>query len=120
MPALDTFISGGVIHISDRNKAKPVKTLCGQALDKPTIRYLELAENFDRADCKVCRSSYFEEAWNGEVRTETDSSNVVEEPETSNLNEVARFQAEQMDQPRRALFGNLSVPVNEHKQEQSE
>lgn len=125
MPAIDNLFGNGAIHISDRNKKHPVATLCGQALDKETIRYFENVDNFDQATCKVCRKSFFDEAWNGEANTRSDSTNVQDTPAEEAVQEPAQAQSQtqalveptvEADRPRSTLFGGLKTPVNSHSQ----
>lgn len=111
MPAIDNLFGNGAIHIADRNKKKPVATLCGQALDKETIRYFESADNFDQATCKVCRKSFFDEAWNGEANSRTDSTNIQDPPVED---QQQGQQEENPAPPARRLFEGLSVPINSH------
>jgi hypothetical protein len=117
MPALDSLISGGAIHISDRNKATPIKTLCGQALDKPTTRYLINAENFEKADCKVCRMSFFNETWTGEAEPEKEpDAEPVQEQAQEPISDAAAIDTIlDAQKPRTTLFGNLAIPINKHE-----
>lgn len=117
MPALDALIGSGAIHIADQNKQKPIKTLCGQALDKESTRYFLKSEGFALATCKVCCGIYFDQNWLGEEKTPESS-----EPASNS----APASEEALDDPpalqRRALFSNLTVPVNSHapKEEQTD
>ena len=110
MPALDALLGGKntAFHIADQNKLNPVKTLCGQPLDKETTRYWSAPENFERADCKVCRGIYFDETWTGEQRVLTgpisESNGQENQQEPDPPVEAVR------------LFGNLQPPINEHPQ----
>lgn len=106
MPAIDNLFGNGAIHIADRNKKKPVATLCGQALDKETIRYFEDVTNFDQATCKVCRKSFFDEDWG--KNDETQSS------EIPRVEPAHQQQQEDPAPPAKRLFGGLSVPINSH------
>jgi hypothetical protein len=137
MPALDTLIGGGAIHIADQNKQKPIKTLCGQALDKDSTRYFMDRENFAQATCKVCRGIYFDETWTGEARTQETQPPVAQieqkaiEPVVEKTPVVGpqdgalppETKPEEQEQehpaPRTTLFGGLVKPVNS-KQEASD
>lgn len=121
MPALDALIGGGAIHIADQNKQTPIKTLCGQALDKESTRYFLKPEGFALATCKVCRGIYFDESWSGEdksVETPVESQSGINQQESQSEEPAA---ADPPMVQRRTLFQNLTVPVNSHapKQEQS-
>ena len=112
MPAIDNLFGNGAIHIADRNKKKPIATLCGQALDKETIRYFEDVTNFDQATCKVCRKSFFDEDWG--KNDETQSSEI---PRARSAQQQEQDSAPPADPPveaPRRLFGGLSVPINSH------
>ena len=124
MPALDSMMGGGAIHIADQNKEKPIKTLCGQALDKDTTRYFMNRENFTQATCKVCRGIYYDESWNGEANSRTDSTNVQDPPaEEQQAQDPQQEQPEQSEQQeetpvvRTNLFANLQKPVNVHREQ---
>ncbi len=106
MPAIDNLFGNGAIHIADQNKKNPVATLCGQALDKDTIRFFEKRENFDQANCKVCRKSYFDEDWSGNKPEKTDESvpeETAQEPGTVSVHFGT-------------LFAGLRTPINVHRE----
>ena len=113
MPAIDNLFGNGAIHISDRNKKIPVATLCGQALDKESIRFFENVENFDQATCKVCRRSFFDEDWTsgnsstGSTEQIQESTQETDQPKEPVKGEVIRT----------TLFGGLKAPINKHTQE---
>ena len=108
MPAIDNLFGNGAIHISDRNKKIPVATLCGQALDKESIRFFENVENFDQATCKVCRRSFFDEDWTS-GNSSTGSTQETDQPKEPVKEEAIRT----------TLFGSLKAPINKHTQENS-
>lgn len=126
MPALDDLLGSGATHIADQNKHVPVKTLCGQALDKDSTRYFADPDNFQQATCKVCRGVYFDEDWRGEQRSEGRSEEPPQEtaqeasveapvetaPEPNKPEPGPVSDAEQV--PTRRLFSKLEVPVNSH------
>lgn len=105
MPALDP--SGdrvGAYHIADQNKHNPIKTLCGQALDKPSISYWTAPENFEHATCKVCLGIYFDKDWSGNPNIQKEE---LIEPEMMILRGVT-------DPPIVNIFANLVPPINDH------
>jgi hypothetical protein len=104
MPALDALLTGGAIHIADQNKLVPIKTLCGQALDKESTRYVVVKDNFHRVDCKVCRGIYFNETWAGESKSEPEK-----EADTSLSGSE--------ETPRATLFSRLVTPINKHTED---
>ena len=113
MPAIDNLFGNGAIHIADRNKKKPIATLCGQALDKETIRYFEDVANFDQATCKVCRKSFFDEDWGKNDETQSSEIPRVEPAQQQQEQQQEQEPAPPADAPKR-LFGGLSVPINSH------
>lgn len=102
MPAIDNLFGNGAIHIADRNKKKPIATLCGQALDKETIRYFEDVTNFDQATCKVCRKSFFDEDWDQPAKQQEQQEQKKQQEPNPPVQAPSR------------LFGGLSVPINSH------
>lgn len=112
MPAIDNLFGNGAIHIADRNKKKPVATLCGQALDKETIRYFEDVANFDQATCKVCRKSFFDESWSGEEKTSVVTTNDGALPPEETIQQDPP--ADPPVEISKRLFSGLIVPINSH------
>jgi len=110
MPALDTLMAGGAVHMADQNKLKPIKTLCGQALDKESTKYFLSKDNFSGATCKVCRGIYFDEKWEGDNRPETPQE------EDQALREEEAVKEEQP--VRKPLFANLVPPINQHSNQE--
>ena len=133
MPALDELIGNTATHIADQNKHVPIKTLCGQALDKDTTRYFAVPDNFEQATCKVCRGIYFDQDWRGETRENEPSENQKDQELDSNSDSIdtesdqednapsdnnpAEPSTETDAPPTRRLFARLEPPVNKHPKE---